>query len=332
MIKSYEGLPFYDKLKYKVQAYFQTIWKEKAKEDVDQAEEWLANFSNPDPEEDEKEKTNMLYMLSKFMYFGNNELRQLLISLYRDLFKYPIVAKIRKANGDTVDSKFINSEFAKELGATRFLGVGNPSESGVHMLYYFRQECKLSREHFIDKSEIFNTTKVSEVLPDNTSRTFLKSELKDRTVKRYIFIDDFCGSGTQASGYLQEIVSNLRFESTEIEVSYLMLFGTQIGIDFVKSLGLFDSVEAVFIIDETFKAFSENSRYFKSNPDPCIDKDYSRSTALKYGQNLFNPALGYGNCELLLGLYHNTPDNSLPIFWSERNSWQPIFKRYNKIY
>ena len=111
-----------------------------------------------------------------------------------------------------------------------------------------------------------------------------------------------------------------------------MLFGTEDGIKAVRNLNVFNIVEAVFTIDETFKAFSADSRYFKIIPDDIIDKDFSRNTAKKYGINLFNPPLGHGNCELMLGLYNNTPDNSLPIFWSEEKKWQPIFKRYNKIY
>jgi hypothetical protein len=259
-------------------------------------------------------------------------LRQLLISLYRDLFKYPIIASIRRVNKDTTDIGIINSEFQKELKSTRFLGLGNPSESGVHMLYYFRQECKLPKDYFINSSDIFTTTKTVETLPDKTSRTYLKSQITNASIKRYVFIDDFCGSGSQATLYLKQLVENIKFENQAIEVNYLMLFGTEFGIKEVRKLGVFNAVEAVFTIDETFKTFSVDSRYFKVLPDETIDREFSRDTALKYGTSLFNPPLGYGNCELLLGLYHNTPDNSLPIFWSEENEWKPIFKRYHKIY
>ncbi|HET7117831.1 MAG TPA: hypothetical protein VFI29_15155 [Hanamia sp.] len=338
MAKNYDELPFYDKLKGKIHAYYQTIWREKWKEETDQAEDWLKNFSDGgDDENIEKERINMLYLLSKFMYFGNDELRQLLISLYRDLFKYPIVAAIRLANGNTLDTALINTEFQKELSATRFLGVGNPSESGVHMLYYFRQECQRFEHHFkkcyfINTSDIFTTNKITEDLPDGKPRTYLKSEITDKLIKRYVFIDDFCGSGSQATSYLKNIVKNIKFENKDIEVNYLMLFGTENGINAVRNLKVFNKVEAVFTIDDTFKAFSNDSRYYKILPDDVIDKDFSKLTASKYGINLFNPPLGYGNCELLLGLYHNTPDNSLPIFWSEQNEWEPIFKRYHKIY
>ncbi len=331
-MKNYEALPLYDKLMSKIYAYYQTIWREKWKEGTDQAEEWLGNFSNEDIDVHDKERINMLYLLSKFMYFGNDELRQLLISLYRDLFKYPIVAAIRQANGNTTDAATITAEFQKELSATRFLGIGNPSESGVHMLYYFRQESRLSKDYFINTSDIFSTSIITEKAADNSERKYLKSELTTKGIRRYIFIDDFCGSGSQATGYLKSTVENIKFEDPTIEVNYLMLFGTENGINAVRNLNVFNTVEAVFTIDETFKAFSADSRYFKIIPNEIIDKDFSKNTALKYGVNLFNPPLGYGNCELMLGLYHNTPDNSLPIFWSEQKEWQPIFKRYHKIY
>lgn len=331
-MKQYEGIPLYDKLMSKIYAYYQTIWHEKWKEGSNQIEEWIENFSDGDAELLEREKINMLYLLSKFMYFGNIEIRELLRTLYRDLVKYPIVSAIRKSNDDTLDYGYINMEYQKELECTRFLGVGNPSESGVHMLYYFRQECKLSKELFINTSDIFKTNKITEKDGLIKTRSFLKSEIRDTNIKRYVFIDDFCGSGSQATDYLKEIVENIKFENPEIEVNYLMLFSTEKGVENVQKLKVFNHVESVFTIDETFKSFSKDSRYYNIECSPDISKDFSEETANKYGKMLFNPALGYGNCQLLLGLFHNTPDNSLPIFWSERNDWKPIFKRYHKIY
>ena len=323
-------LPLYDKLLNKIYAYYQTIWKDKWKADIDQ--EWLNNFTDGDEIKAEKERINMLYLLSKFMYFGNEELRQLLLSMYRDLFKYPIIDGIRKTHSDTLDITIINSLFREELLKTRFLGVGNPSESGVHMLYYFRQECKLSKEYFINASEIFSTSITREETPDGDTRSYLKSDLRDKSIKRFIFMDDFCGSGAQATEYLKEIVENIKFEDKEIEVNYLVLFGTASGIDQIRMLNIFNRVESVFLMDETFKVFSNESRYYKNAPKELIDKQFSKETAVKYCTPLFDSPLGFGNCELLLSLYHNTPDNTLPIFWSEENRWKPIFKRYIKIY
>lgn len=324
-----EALPLYDKLITKVLAYFQTIWREKWREKID--EEWLSNFHNSNDENLEREKINMLYLLSKFMFFGNAELRQLLLSLYRDLYKYPIIESIRRSHADTTDLVVISGEYTKELYTTRFLGVGNPSESGVHLLYYFRQECGLSKELFINASEIFSTRPI-EIIENGIKRNSFESVIADENIKRYIFIDDFCGSGSQATGYLKDLVLNVKSKNSNIEINYLMLFGTEDGIKNIRKLNIFDRTEAVFSIDESFKTFSEDSRYFKTKLDELIDKDFSRETALKYGNDLFDPPLGYGDCQLLIGLFHNTPDNSLPIFWSDTNQWKPIFKRYNKFY
>ena len=176
--------------------------------------------------------------------------------------------------------------------------------------------------------------KVTEELPGSASRTYLKSEINDKKIKRYIFIDDFCGSGSQAKMYLKQIVENIKFENNAIEVNYFTLFGTESGICNVRNLSVFNRVESVFTLDETFMAFSDSSRYYKQIPpsDGIIDKEFSKSVAIEYGKNLFDPPLGYGNCQLLLGFFHNTPDNSLPIFWSDENNWKSIFFRYNKIY
>lgn len=331
-MKYFDGLPLKDRLKSKIYSYYQTIWRDKWRDNIDQTEEWLTNFSTGEDIAIEKERINMLYLLSKFMYFGNEEIRQLLLSLYRDLFKYPIIESIRKTNNDSTEIDYINEEFQKELELTRFLGVGNPSESGVHMLYYVRQECRLSRKYFINTSDIFKTTQIRKKVLGKVTRTYLKSEISNKKLNRYVFIDDFCGSGSQATDFLKNIVENIKFEIPDVEVNYLMLFGTEHGINEIKKLSLFNNVEAVFTIDETFKAFSDESRYFKIPQDDNIEKDFSKETAIKYGTSLFYPPLGYGNCQLLLGLYHNTPDNSLPIFWSEQDEWKPIFKRYHKIY
>ena len=131
-----------------------------------------------------------------------------------------------------------------------------------------------------------------------------------------------------------------------------MLFGTSEGIKKVGDETLFDEVEAVFELDKSFECFSEESRYFTKCP-VNIYKNECEQLSKKYGFNLMRsiwslegvvePALetyserdklGYKDGQLLIGFNHNTPDNTLPIFWYDENdiNWFPIFKRYNKKY
>jgi len=81
----------------------------------------------------------------------------------------------------------------KELDCTRFLGIGNPSESGVHLLYYFRQENCLPKDVFIDASRAFKST----VTPDGN----ISVQIGNPDITRYVFIDDICGSGDTAITY-----------------------------------------------------------------------------------------------------------------------------------
>ena len=69
-------IPLKDQLVKKIQSYIKTIWHSKV--DQNKLESWLNNFNNNDSEIEEKEKLNMLFLLSKFSYLGEKEIRILL--------------------------------------------------------------------------------------------------------------------------------------------------------------------------------------------------------------------------------------------------------------
>ena len=72
------------------------------------------------------------------MYFGIREMRELLKALYRDIYKYPIVERLRQSQADSLNCEHLKTLFEAERRQTRFLGVGNPSESGTHLLSRLR--------------------------------------------------------------------------------------------------------------------------------------------------------------------------------------------------
>ena len=327
------GIQEQKNLEAKIKILNETLWDNRAlKPDL---EKWLANFS------DEKEQLHALYLLSKFIYFGAVPMKKLLKSLYHDLYKYPIIDCIRRNNNDTLDKAIIEPAFKIKENNTRFLGVGNPSESGAHLLYFFRQENKLSKKLFIYTDEVIDRNGTTE-------------HLHFPNVKHYVFIDDFCGSGSQATTdtNIKRCVSNLKRLSADIKISYLMLFATTNGIETVRNSGLYDYVEAVIELDNTYKCFDEKSRLFPIKDGFLFEKDFTREFCFRLGRPLIQSilekeipkdkleeysdyaALGWGDCQLLLGFYHNTPDNTLPIIWYDEDeiNWHPIFKRYNKKY
>ena len=312
-----------ERLERKIKTLSGTVWENRCEKDF--LEKWLSNFKRQG-DSSGTDVLHSLYLLSQFMYFASNEIRYLLQSLFRDKYKYPIVESIRKANGDTTDFNFIRRQFQEELKRTCFLGVGNPSESGCHLLYFFRQENSLPKELFIHGHQVFSRTPEGEIKFRNTN------------VKRYVFIDDFVGSGDQASSYSKDLVLQIKELNSNIQVEYLPLFATTEGINHVRREVSFDRVDSIYELDESYKCFSADSRYQPTDEySSLIDWCEVQKMCERYGESLVgkNDCLGYGDSQLLLGFNYNTPDNSLPIFWFDypiSPKWNPIFRRYPKIY
>lgn len=306
----------------KIKTLNEKVWEGRAREPAIMA--WLDNFADSSTSGLD-ERTHALFLLSNFMYFGDREIRELLKALYRDLYRYPIIESIRRTNNDTLDSEIIDPLFKAKLGATRFLGVGNPSESGCHLLYYFRQENSLSRNLFIHTHQIFKR-----------NIGFGLQELREPAITRYIFIDDFCGSGKQGVEYSREIVGEIKRLNAGAIVEYYVLFATTKGMDRVRNETDFDSAKAIYELDSSFKSFSSDSRCFIPPLQENIDRTFCEQMCTSYGKKLVieaRHALGFEDSQLLIGFHHNTPDNTLPIIWFDEPSvvpWTPIFRRYPK--
>jgi hypothetical protein len=316
-----------DKLIAQVKRLLESVWERRA--DLKDIDEWLAQFTTHD-DPAQCERLQMLFLLSQFMYFGMFEMRALLRSLYRDHFEYPFVERFRRANGDTRDRRLIDDAFREELGGTRFVGLGNPSESSSHILYYFRQENRLEKRLFIGPGDIFHFVA-------DEGEGFLRF-VRDTSIDHYVLIDDLCGSGDQAEAYSNDIALPLRAfaerEGRAVRVSYFALFGTSAGLKQVRDLAAFDHVECVVELDQSFRCFDPKSRYF-ANERPPISQAFAEDICRTKGGVLVpNNPLGYDDSQLLIGFGHNTPDNTLPIFSFDEPSgppWTPIFRRYAKI-
>src|SRR4029077_2331744 len=81
-------------------------------------------------------------------------------------------------------------------------------------------------------------------------------------VKRYVFLDDLCGSGDQAADFNRDYVEPLRKKiGTGIEIWYFVLFATTDALEALNPPHTsFDKVRAVHELDNTFKCFSADSR------------------------------------------------------------------------
>jgi len=315
-----------DRLKRKIEVLASQAWDNRLKwPDV---QEWLQNFTG-EYYSVEVERSHAIFLLSQVMFFGQDLLREMLKSVYENLYRHPIITKIRQDNNNTLDEDFIEARFVEELAATRFLGVGNPSESGPHLLYYFRQVNDLPKDLFIDSGDIYTIVRQ----PDDS----IEVVQAEATVKRYVFIDDLLGSGSQISSYLTEKLNEIS-QFSGAESYYYSLFATTKGLEAARGATLFGAhASCVYELDESFRCFSERSRTFASIPRE-LSFDIAKAMASGYGNKLVNSdrdALGYKDGQLLISFLHNTPNNSLPILWFDvpkSASWKPVFKRFDKKY
>ncbi|SDS75589.1 hypothetical protein SAMN04487764_2979 [Gillisia sp. Hel1_33_143] len=302
----------------------ETIWEKKVNKN--KIDGWLSNFK-------EEEKQEALYLLTQFIYFNEFSVEKLLEALYRDIFKYKIIADIRRNNDNTTDAKIIEPHYRQQLKQSRFVSLGNPSESSATLMGLMRKINSLPNDLFISEDKI-------------------APELGK--INNFVFIDDLCGSGSQAIDYSTNSLPKIRRLFPDAKIWYLMLIATKEGKHRIQNMADFDYVDSIHELDNSYKCFNEGSRVF-TNKDEDIDILKIKNFCGEYGKNLMESLLkkndskidpieleesceswkyGFNNGQLLLGFHHNTPDNTLPIFWynEKESDWYPIFKRFNKVY
>ena len=310
----------HDTLMKKVMVLSDTLWSG-AQIKEGKIKTWLKNFKGKKFSEEE-EQLYALFILSHFLFFGVPEFRELLRVMYRDLYLYPIIQDIRAKNGNTKKYSDISQLIEDELNASRFIGMGRPSESGSMLLYMFRQVNDISVDKFLYSHQVFKRYGSN-----------VNLSVRNPSIRHYVFIDDLCGSGDQAKDYSRDIVSQLKRMDPNARAYYFVLFSTVKGMEDVRRNTKFDSVECVFSLDDSFKAFTSNSRYFESCPTE-IERDKALAIFRHYGSQLWpKHPLGYKDGQLLLGFWHNTPDNTLPAIWYNKDpsQWAHIFERFHKI-
>ncbi len=293
-------------------------------------EKWIKNFQGYYKSDKDREQLIALHLLSQFMFFSQKEIRIMLISMYRDLYMKPLLQTLRK-NSPSMTVKEAENMLLEKMKVTRFLGIGNSSESSCLLLYYFRQVNKLPNSYFMDNCNIY--------FYDNDGRiSGLQKNEEGNEIDYYVFIDDLAGTGKQAEKFFK----NIRYEkileyNKNAKILYFTLFRTD------KAKQLFEEelpniiFNSIFELDDTYKCFGEESRHFvKKENDPSAheqEKKYAKGMCETYMKNKVEKyeICGFLDSQLMLAFFYNTPNNTLPIFWAENDcKWTPLFRRYAK--
>ena len=280
-------------------------WKNDNKIKQANIDKWLDNFTGEAllyekistcTDYAEREKQLALFLLCNFVYYNESEIKH----LAKLMFKKYIHSFCESENKQSIS----NEEILKLVEEnTTFTYLGNIGESSSFLLYHFRQVNNLSRTVFADK---FNA-------------------------KNIVFIDDFSITGSQITKYLPSKLYSL---GKNKKFYVILMVATQEAIQALEKLNI--TVLACIVLDESATTFSDNSMVFEKYNDTC--KIEAQKMCEYYGERIKTQergmtSLGFGdNNGHLFGSFYNTPNNTLPIFWSDLNNWVPLFTRYNKEY
>ena len=182
--------------------------------------------------------------------------------------------------------------------------------------------------------------------------TYLETALRDGTgVSSIVFLTDIIGSGKQVLDYYEMLVSNkstgeipsLPSEMSDrlrsLEKYCFAIVGTEGGVKRITDSKIFSEVKVAQLLTERDKAFSpERTDIFADKSE----REEAKQLVERIGKQLYPPVkskpaedspgpFGFGNSELLVVFYYNTPNNTLPILWKEGKVdgkiWHPILRR-----
>lgn len=200
--------------------------------------------------------------------------------------------------------ELLNSSSSKKI-KFYVIPLGDFGKSGSMISYFFQKTSvyKNNRNRFILKSYI----EIDEINDD---------------VKSLVIIDDFIGTGTSFNTFYDEKVES--HKGSFREIFFIGIAAMEFGLKNIQ-----DKVDKVLIQKSNIfkKAFSYHASYFSYRKQ----KPY-REFCYKYGKALLthSNALGYENSQSLISFSYGSPNNTLPIFWANKNGWQPLIPRFSK--
>jgi len=279
--------------------YSDLIWEKRVLQQ--HVNSWLSNFKDNSVID---ERLMALELLNAFIYYNEKEIKYLCKNVFNE-FKQSLIHDMVKTGLSIYESE---DNFLRNINEIRFAHVGRPSESGCFILYYFRQENEIPIELFVERWEQINNT-----------------------IKHLVLIDDFLGTGDTIESFLDSnTFKEIKEHSPSIKVYYLPLVSLQDGYAYIHT----KFPELILLCSQFFsneyRVFSEKS-YLYCDETPEI-RGLKKEICRQYGDDLETEdwALGFDESQILIGFHHNIPDNTLPIIWSQKNGWNPIFPRKKK--
>ncbi len=277
----------------------EVVWERRiSKQDV---EDWIKNFK---PQKNINVRQLAMDLLLGFIYYNESEIKYLCKHAFSEYKRQMIKEKILTG----ISIKDAEKSFNDSINKIQF--IGKNGDSSAHFAYLFRQIHDLPLDIFINS--------IDEIKPD---------------AQTLIFVDDFIGTGDTVLKFNQSLKNAGIFTKfPKIQIYYLSLIVTELGLKKIQSSDANCKLIYAEMIPQEYKVFSPDTKILSGYS--ASDMKIAQITCQKIGIFLEGDmyALGYKNSELLIGLHHNIPNNTLPVIWSSNKDWVPIFPRRRKKY
>lgn len=186
-------------------------------------------------------------------------------------------------------------------------GTRKPAKSGQLVLRQYERSEVVNKVHFVDADALINL-------------------VQKRGYKTVVFIDDFCGTGTQFKEFFDYFEYDLL--PAEITKIYIPFSAHQCGIDNLRDAIPSLKLHPVEKLSEDNNFFFERNGTFRGdgrNSSQSMREFYLTFLESK-GLKTETP-FGFGDLALSWAYFFSTPNNILPIYYQENSNWQKLLKR-----
>jgi hypothetical protein len=191
----------------------------------------------------------------------------------------------------------LSRELGEAFNRAVFITFGGPAKSGAAIARYYYAASGVDAQRFRSDRELGS-------ISSNGA---------------FVLLDDFIGSGSQITRYWERLSA----AGKSAEWVCAALLGYKEGVERIKA-GTGIRVVVNELLTERDKVFSTESSVFDRAELPA-----ARLTFESYGNRLFQGhPLGYEDGQALVAFHDSVPNNTLPVIWSERMGWKPIFRRH----
>lgn len=257
----------------------------------DTVRQWLDQFRPGD------ERRSMFTLLKGVTFFTADDIRQRLREGYNFI--------LRNTPGLRLDqTRTKRSEFLVSY-------LGGPGKSGTRYARLFADENNLYAKSVSEFGS-------------------LAERLKDAPEQVLVFVDDFIGTGNSLRKGLRALEENCGKLLTErkMAVRVVIVAGFQDALSDIEKITENLPFDVRITISHPFgregRCFSPEAPFWESDEQKLHAEELART----YGARLHPEApLGHGGSQALVVFEENCPNNSLPILWSGRNGWLPLFER-----